>query len=69
MKAVLSSPRLFKEWREELQLMSGRIKAMRQALYNELVRLNTPSPSGDWKHIISELVFYFTFRSRLPNVC
>ncbi|KAL4909582.1 hypothetical protein BDW74DRAFT_165962 [Aspergillus multicolor] len=48
---VLSNPELRGMWREDLRTMSGRIKEMRQALYDELVRLKTP---GDWSHIVQQ---------------
>jgi aspartate aminotransferase len=38
--------------------MSGRIKTMRHALYDELKRLNTP---GTWDHIINQIgMFSYT---------
>ncbi|RDW78912.1 Aspartate aminotransferase [Aspergillus mulundensis] len=48
---VLTSSELHAMWRDDLLTMSGRIKAMRQALYDELVRLKTP---GDWSHIVEQ---------------
>ncbi|UZP43011.1 hypothetical protein NXS19_010827 [Fusarium pseudograminearum] len=42
----------------DLQVMSSRIKSMRQALYDELVRLETP---GTWNHIIDQIgMFSYT---------
>jgi aspartate aminotransferase, cytoplasmic len=32
--------------------MSGRVKSMRKALHDELVRLKTP---GNWEHIIDQV--------------
>jgi aspartate aminotransferase len=56
--AVLKDPKLFDQWRESLRIMSGRIIAMRQALYDALIALNTP---GDWKHIITQIgMFSYT---------
>jgi aspartate/tyrosine/aromatic aminotransferase len=41
-----------------MQVMSNRIKAMRQALRDELTRLGTP---GDWSHITTQIgMFCFT---------
>ncbi|KAH7156624.1 aspartate aminotransferase [Dactylonectria macrodidyma] len=48
---VLGSSDLRSMWKGDLLVMSGRIKAMRTALYEELVRLQTP---GSWKHIVEQ---------------
>jgi len=57
-KAVLKDAQLTQEWRDELKVMSGRIIAMRQALYNELKKLGTP---GTWTHITSQIgMFSYT---------
>jgi aspartate aminotransferase len=53
-KKVLNSEELTADWHSDLQVMSSRIKSMRQALYNELVRLQTP---GTWEHIIQQVSF------------
>ncbi|EKV10048.1 Aspartate aminotransferase [Penicillium digitatum] len=50
-KKVLTSEELTADWHRDLQVMSSRIKAMRKALYSELVRLQTP---GTWEHIIQQ---------------
>ncbi|KAJ5887475.1 Aspartate aminotransferase cytoplasmic [Penicillium taxi] len=50
-KKILTNDDLVAEWHEDLRAMSSRIKAMRTALYNELVRLETP---GTWEHIIEQ---------------
>ncbi|KAJ6179878.1 hypothetical protein N7519_010339 [Penicillium mononematosum] len=50
-KKVLTSEELTADWHQDLQVMSSRIKTMRKALYNELVRLQTP---GTWEHIIQQ---------------
>ncbi|KAK1999726.1 aminotransferase class I and II [Colletotrichum falcatum] len=49
--AVLSTPRIRDQWTKDLVTMSGRIRAMRERLYDELVRLQTP---GDWSHIVKQ---------------
>ena len=49
---VLSSPALVEEWRENLEVMSRRVKLMRRVLYEELCRLDTP---GDWTHIVNQV--------------
>ncbi|KJR88264.1 aspartate aminotransferase [Sporothrix schenckii 1099-18] len=57
-KAVLGSKALTAQWHTELQTMSGRIRAMRRALFDELVRLGTP---GKWVHIIDQIgMFSYT---------
>lgn len=53
-KKVLTSEELTADWHKDLQVMSSRIKAMRKALYNELVRLQTP---GTWEHIIQQVSY------------
>ena len=62
-RTVLSSPDLREKWGEDLKTMSGRIKDMRQALYDELVKLDTP---GKWEHILAQVSMsnaYFPFLS------
>ncbi|KIY00157.1 uncharacterized protein Z520_03842 [Fonsecaea multimorphosa CBS 102226] len=55
---VLGDPALFAEWMSDLQTMSGRIKDMRRALYDELRRLQTP---GKWDHIVKQIgMFSYT---------
>lgn len=57
-RRVLEVPALRDQWKDDLRTMSGRIKAMRQALYDELVRLGTP---GSWTHVISQIgMFSYT---------
>lgn len=51
-RTVLGSPDLHKQWCNDIQCMSGRIKEMRRSLYNELARLGTP---GSWDHILSQV--------------
>lgn len=50
-KKVLGDSALRAQWQDDLTLMSSRIKRMRQALYDELLRLNTP---GSWEHIVDQ---------------
>jgi aspartate aminotransferase len=60
--AVLSDAVLVEEWKRDLAVMSGRLKTMRQALYDELLRLKTP---GTWNHIISQIgMFCYTGLTR-----
>jgi aspartate aminotransferase len=51
-KKIMSSEELTADWHNDLQVMSSRIKSMREALYNELVRLKTP---GTWEHIVEQV--------------
>lgn len=55
---VLGDAALFAEWKADLQTMSGRIRDMRHALYDELCRLRTP---GKWDHIVKQIgMFSYT---------
>lgn len=50
--AIVSDEELLQHWARDLRVMSGRIKEMRQALYDELLVLKTP---GQWEHIVSQV--------------
>jgi len=55
---VLKDPELYAEWRENLKTMSGRIYQVRQLLFEELKKLQTP---GDWSHVINQIgMFTYT---------
>lgn len=55
---ILSTPELRKEWMDCIQIMSSRIIKMRQALYGELTKLNTP---GSWTFITEQIgMFSYT---------
>jgi aspartate/tyrosine/aromatic aminotransferase len=55
---ILDDEVLFAEWVQELKNMSGRIKHMREMLFAELQKLQTP---GDWSHIVKQIgMFSFT---------
>ncbi|KAI9166326.1 aspartate aminotransferase [Paramyrothecium foliicola] len=57
-KTVLNSKELTAAWMADLQVMSSRIRNMRHALYDELIRLGTP---GTWNHIIGQIgMFSYT---------
>lgn len=45
-KKVLTNEELTAQWHKDLKVMSSRIRSMRKALYDELLRLQTPGP-GD----------------------
>jgi len=49
---VLRSPDLVEEWSEEVRVMAKRVKLMRQMLYDELCKLQTP---GEWVHIVNQV--------------
>lgn len=48
---VLSTPAIAEQWARDLITMSGRIKSMRQRLYDELIELQTP---GGWTQLIKQ---------------
>lgn len=50
-ETVLTSAELRKVWQQDLLTMSGRIQEMRQVLYDELKRLQTP---GRWECLIEQ---------------
>lgn len=55
---VLSNPQYRAQWDQELKQVSHRIQAMRQALYDELLRLKVP---GTWDHIVKQIgMFSYT---------
>ncbi|KAH1292929.1 hypothetical protein KXV78_009085 [Aspergillus fumigatus] len=57
-RTVLGDEGLRQQWYEDLKHMSGRIKQMRQALYDELIRLGTP---GTWNHVLEQIgMFTYT---------
>lgn len=57
-ESVVNDESMFNEWKGEMEMMSGRIKAVRQVLYDHLVRLN---PDKDWKFILEQIgMFSFT---------
>ncbi|CAL5223517.1 g6046 [Coccomyxa viridis] len=55
---VVSRPELFKEWNEEMEYMSGRIKQVRQDLNGHLTKING---DRDWSFILNQVgMFSFT---------
>ena len=50
-RTTLGHPLFRDQWLKDLSCMTGRIKTMRKALYDELVRLGTP---GSWIHIVHQ---------------
>ncbi len=55
-RTILESEILSKTWLQDLQAISGRIRSMRLALYDELCRIETP---GSWRHIIEQVSHYY----------
>lgn len=49
---VLECDSLKIQWKLDLKEMSGRIRRMREDLYDELSRLGTP---GNWEHIVNQV--------------
>ncbi|KAI5308052.1 hypothetical protein KEM55_006696, partial [Ascosphaera atra] len=60
---VMQDPALREQWKQDMKEMSGRIIAMRHALYDELKALGTP---GKWEHII-EQVGMFSYTGLTPE--
>ena len=59
---MLSDPKLYALWLEELKEMSNRIKECRKLLFDELKVLGTP---GDWSHIVTQIgMFSYTGLTR-----
>jgi len=55
---VLCNPVLYESWKGNISTMAGRIKKMRQALFDALRDLSTP---GSWEHIIKQIgMFSYT---------
>jgi aspartate aminotransferase len=55
---VVGDEATFNEWRAEMEGMAGRIKTVRQELYDHLTRIN---PDKDWSFIINQIgMFSFT---------
>lgn len=55
---VLNTPELYKMWKDELQVMSGRINAMRSKVVSEL---KDAGSTKDWSHITKQIgMFAYT---------
>ncbi|XP_019860150.1 PREDICTED: aspartate aminotransferase, cytoplasmic-like [Amphimedon queenslandica] len=55
---ALNNSTLYQEWIDNITTMTGRIKKMREELYQRLVVLGTP---GDWTHILKQIgMFTYT---------
>jgi len=59
---VLNDPALYQEWKECIEIMSSRIKLMRDGLKERLEKLGTP---GNWDHITQQIgMFSYTGLNR-----
>ncbi|CAM8889750.1 unnamed protein product [Rhodiola kirilowii] len=56
---IVGDPTLFNQWRDEMQMMAGRIKSVRQKLYDNL---SAKDKSGkDWSFVLQQIgMFSFT---------
>jgi aspartate aminotransferase, chloroplastic len=56
---VVGNPEFFGEWKDEMEMMAGRIKSVRQKLYDNLI---SKEKSGkDWSFILKQIgMFSFT---------
>lgn len=56
---VVGIPEFFDEWKQEMEMMAGRIKSVRQKLYDSL---SAKDKSGkDWSYILKQIgMFSFT---------
>ena len=56
---VVGNPVLFNEWKEEMEMMAGRIKNVRQQLYNSIT--SKDNSGKDWSFILKQIgMFSFT---------
>ncbi|CAI2195592.1 5170_t:CDS:2, partial [Funneliformis geosporum] len=62
---VLNNPDLYGEWVENLREMSSRIKNMRDALRDCLIKSNTP---GNWDHITNQIGMFSFTGLKVPQV-
>jgi aspartate aminotransferase len=62
---ILGNPSMAAEWKKCLVTMSGRIKGMRQGLYE---RIKANGTAGTWEHIVSQIGM-FSFTGLGPKQC
>lgn len=56
---IVGSPPLFNEWKEEMEMMAGRIKSVRQKLFDSLS--GKDNSGKDWSFILKQIgMFSFT---------
>eukprot|EP00271_Cylindrocystis_brebissonii_P009766 TRINITY_DN24_c0_g1_i2.p1 TRINITY_DN24_c0_g1~~TRINITY_DN24_c0_g1_i2.p1 ORF type:complete len:414 (-),score=103.87 TRINITY_DN24_c0_g1_i2:1053-2294(-) len=59
--SVVGDPALFKEWREEMAVMAGRIATVRQQLYDHLRAKDRSGGRKDWSFVLKQIgMFSFT---------
>ncbi|KAL7412820.1 aspartate aminotransferase [Mrakia frigida] len=55
---ILNDEKMFQQWKEEIQVMAGRIKEMRSEMRRRLEELGTP---GTWEHVTKQIgMFSYT---------
>lgn len=59
---VVNDGGMFDDWKAEMEMMSGRIKGVRQLLHDELMALY---PEKDWGFILSQIGM-FSFTGAVP---
>jgi len=62
---ALNDPDYFKEWKECIQTMAGRIKKMRSGLRERLEKLGTP---GEWGHVTKQIGMFSYTGLTVPQV-
>ncbi|XP_051137676.1 aspartate aminotransferase, chloroplastic [Andrographis paniculata] len=63
---VVGNPELFNEWKEEMELMAGRIKSVRQKLHDNLTAKD--NNQKDWSFILKQIgMFSFTGLSKAQS--
>lgn len=56
---VVGNPELFDEWKQEMEMMAGRIKSVRRKLYDSLCAMD--KSGKDWSYILKQIgMFSFT---------
>jgi aspartate aminotransferase, chloroplastic len=60
---VVNDSNMFDQWKAEMEMMSGRIKGVRQLLHDEL---KTLYPEKDWGFILSQIGM-FSYTGSAPN--
>lgn len=49
---IVQNPELRKQWQQDLNTMSGRLRDMRKRLHDELTKRDTP---GNWQHLLTDV--------------
>jgi aspartate aminotransferase, chloroplastic len=49
---VVNDETMFSEWKEEMEMMSGRIKGVRKLLFDELTAIH---PERDWTFVLNQI--------------